>query len=79
MARTPAPERRYVNLHMTLEMHRALEQYIVLTNSNKSHTMLTAIAKKIGFIGDTGTSSKPAANPIGNPSTLSQNSGKDRG
>tara|TARA_R110000824_G_scaffold8439_2_gene38323 strand:+ start:5617 stop:5826 length:210 start_codon:yes stop_codon:yes gene_type:complete len=55
---------------MPLDMIRALDQYIVLTNSNKSHTMLTAIAKKIGYIGNTGTVDRPAANPTGNPHNL---------
>jgi len=77
MAFRPAPERRYVSLRMTVEMYRALEQYIVLTNSNKSHTMLTAIAKKIGFIGDTGSIDRAAHNPTGNSSTLIQNLSKD--
>ena len=69
MSQPPGPKRKVVQLKMPLDMIRALDQYIVLTNSNKSHTMLTAIAKKIGYLGDTGSRDRPATAP-GNPHLL---------
>lgn len=71
------PERRFVNLHMPRDMYKALEQYARLTNTNKHHIMLTGIARKIGYLGSTGTINRPPSNPGGAAHQLSQNQKRD--
>lgn len=70
--RPPVPERKFVQLHVPVEMIASLERYVQLAGSNKSHVMLTAIAKQIGYVGPTGTVARAAPNPAGHAATLKQ-------